>query len=48
MSDYTYNFKKSFLIWKCERIHKVYGLCGVGYGLTEHEAWENSWKQEEQ
>lgn len=45
MSNYSYKFKRIFLIWKCERIHIMGWLSGVGYGLTKKQACLNTWKK---
>lgn len=44
MNTYTYKLSKIyFFIWKCERIHILWGVEGIGYGLTKNQARKNSW-----
>lgn len=41
---YYYKYKRILFIWKCERIHTLWGLRGIGYGFTKKQARLNSWR----
>lgn len=44
MSNYDYKFKRILFIWKCERVHIMGWVSGVGYGFTRNQAKLNTWK----
>lgn len=44
MCNYYYDFKRILFIWKCERVHIMGWVSGVGYGCTKNQAKLNIWK----